>query len=94
MLDFRHHQTALMITTTIIIVTIIIIMKIIIVTIIIIIIIIPGINVDHELMCAHADRYFVKTPSVWAQKPELLPSKEAEVDTSVAQYTGGIKKVK
>lgn len=44
-------------------------------------------------MCEYAAKYFVNIASLWQDKPELLPSNIPDVDTSVAQYTGGIRKV-
>lgn len=56
-------------------------------------IVVAGIGVDHNLLVLAAEKLFNASEAIWASDSSLLLNKEPPVDNSVAQYTGGEKRV-
>ncbi|XP_033248226.1 mitochondrial-processing peptidase subunit alpha-like [Drosophila miranda] len=50
-----------------------------------------GVGVDHDELVEHVRKYFVEEEAIWESEPESNVGPN-EVDTSIAQYTGGIVK--
>lgn len=54
--------------------------------------VVSGVGVNHDELVKYAEKYFMNSPSTW--ELENVKNKSVEsVDTSVAQYTGGVIKV-
>uniref|UniRef100_A0A0N4UWZ1 Alpha-MPP n=1 Tax=Enterobius vermicularis TaxID=51028 RepID=A0A0N4UWZ1_ENTVE len=56
-------------------------------------IVVAGIGVDHNLLVLAAEKLFNASEAIWASDSSLLLNKEPPVDNSVAQYTGGEKRI-
>lgn len=53
--------------------------------------VIAGVGVDHDELVNHVQRYFVEDKAIW-ETEALEDSGPKQVDTSIAQYTGGLVK--
>eukprot|EP00099_Drosophila_melanogaster_P019101 NP_610333.1 uncharacterized protein Dmel_CG8728 [Drosophila melanogaster] len=53
--------------------------------------VIAGVGVDHDELVSHVQRYFVEDKAIW-ETEALEDSGPKQVDTSIAQYTGGLVK--
>ncbi|KAH8319825.1 hypothetical protein KR074_007120, partial [Drosophila pseudoananassae] len=53
--------------------------------------VIAGVGVDHEELVEHVQKYFVEDKAIW-ETEALEDSGPTQVDTSIAQYTGGLVK--
>ncbi|XP_022229410.1 mitochondrial-processing peptidase subunit alpha [Drosophila obscura] len=53
--------------------------------------VIAGVGVDHDELVEHVRKYFVEEEAIWENEPESKVGPK-QVDTSIAQYTGGIVK--
>uniref|UniRef100_A0A0N5ARE3 Alpha-MPP n=1 Tax=Syphacia muris TaxID=451379 RepID=A0A0N5ARE3_9BILA len=56
-------------------------------------IVVAGIGVNHDLLVEASRKLFDSSRTIWAQNKSLLLQKELPLDGSVAQYTGGEKRV-
>lgn len=57
-------------------------------------IVLAGVGVDHDKLVEQAEKYFVQEKPIWQTDSSLVKgSCVVEVDRSMAQYTGGLKKV-
>ncbi|XP_017025246.1 mitochondrial-processing peptidase subunit alpha [Drosophila kikkawai] len=53
--------------------------------------VIAGVGVDHDELVDHVKRYFVEDKAIW-ESESLDDAGPKQVDTSIAQYTGGLVK--
>lgn len=56
--------------------------------------VVAGVGVDHKKLVDVVQKYFVDKKPIWDDKATVGPSQKlVEVDTSIAQYTGGMVQV-
>ncbi|SPP75548.1 mitochondrial-processing peptidase subunit alpha [Drosophila guanche] len=53
--------------------------------------VIAGVGVDHDELVEHVKKYFVEEKAIWESEPQSNEGPK-QVDSSIAQYTGGIVK--
>ncbi|XP_034650485.1 mitochondrial-processing peptidase subunit alpha [Drosophila subobscura] len=53
--------------------------------------VIAGVGVDHDELVEHVTKYFVEEEAIWESEPQSNEGPK-QVDSSIAQYTGGIVK--
>lgn len=56
--------------------------------------VVAGVGVDHGKLVEATQKYFVDQKPIWETDKELTSARNATVDGSMAQYTGGLVKVK
>ena len=51
--------------------------------------VVAGVGVNHDSLVEAVQKYFVDKPPIWIENPNLVLPRNLDVDSSVAQYTGG-----